>query len=176
MQRLRMRGNYLVELAADGLALASPSTASTDKIRVAGLDTSIGWTATTYEAAYVRYRNGYYYLFLSSGFCCAGLGSDYNVVVGRSTSPTGPYVDHMGRAMTGTSRGYPVVASSALFKGPGHNSLIEDANGDWWMLYHSYVVASPTGRRLLVDRLVWDDEGWPSVAGGVPSTHPFAVP
>lgn len=168
-----MRGNYLVELTADGLALkaGTPENASATKIRVAGLDTLTGWTVDTYEAAYVRYWQGYYYLFLSMGTCCEGSSSTYQVVVGRSTSPTGPYLDDQGRAMTARNVGKLVIARNDTFVGTGHNSVIDDVNGDPWFYYHAYHNDNPNkGRVLLMERMLFDENGWPYVHNLTAST------
>ncbi len=163
-----MRGNYIVELTSDGLALkdGSPENASVNKIRVAGLDTAIGWTVDTYEAAYVRYFNGYYYLFLSMGTCCEGVNSTYQVVVSRSTSPTGPYVDHLNREMTARNVGKLVIQKNDFFVGTGHNSVIDDVNGEPWFYYHAFhKEGSGSSRVLLMERLLFDEAGWPYVQG-----------
>lgn len=168
-----MRGNYIVELTSDGLHLKDETleAASQSKIRVAGLDTSIGWTVDTYEAAYVRYFDGYYYLFLSMGTCCEGSSSTYQVVVGRSQSPTGPYLDDQGRAMTARNVGKLVIARNDNFVGTGHNSVIDDVNGEPWFYYHAYHNDNPNrGRVLLMERMLFDDNGWPYVSGFTPST------
>lgn len=161
-----MRGNYIVELTRDGLALkdGTPEKASLTKKRIAGLDTEIGWTVDTYEAAYVRYFNGYYYLFLSMGTCCEGFNSTYQVVVSRSLSPTGPYVDHLGREMTAQNVGKLVITKNDYFVGTGHNAVIDDVNGDPWFYYHAFNKAgSSSSRLLMMERLLFDAEGWPYV-------------
>src|SRR5574344_1794210 len=51
------------------------------------------------EATTLMYRNGWYYLLGTHGTCCDGTNSTYNIVVGRSRSVTGPYIDNVGRDM-----------------------------------------------------------------------------
>ena len=51
------------------------------------------------EAAFVYPYNGYYYLFLNWFRCCGGENSTYQIVVGRSDNPLGPYVDKNGQSM-----------------------------------------------------------------------------
>lgn len=168
-----MRGNYIVELTRDGLSLRAGSVANANstKLHIAGLDTSIGWTVDTYEAAYVRYWNGYYYLFLSMGTCCEGANSTYEVVVSRSTSPTGPYVDHLGRDMRARNVGKKVISKNSTFVGTGHNSVIDDVNGEPWFYYHAFDLANTgRGRVLLMERMLFDEDGWPYVSGLTPST------
>ena len=51
-------------------------------------DVSINMEATT-----MIYHDGWYYLLGTRGSCCRGADSGYNIRVGRSKSPTGPFVD-----------------------------------------------------------------------------------
>ena len=51
------------------------------------------------EAAQMVERDGKFYLFVNWGTCCAGTSSTYNIRVGRSSSPTGPFVDKNGMSM-----------------------------------------------------------------------------
>lgn len=122
----------------------------------------------------MRYRDGYYYLFLSSGTTLRGVESTYHVVVGRSHSPTGPYVDDQARDMRAPDRGYWVIAGSADFAGPGHNTIAIDDAGNLWLVYHAWDRRNvAAGRLLMIDRLIWDREGWPDVPGGQPHHKPF---
>ena len=52
------------------------------------------------EAPFIVRHGNYWYLFVSFDRCCRGAQSTYNVVVGRSTAVTGPYVDKSGKPMT----------------------------------------------------------------------------
>ncbi len=174
-----MRGNYIVELTSDGLSLkdGSATTAATTKIHVAGLDTNTDWNVGTYEGSYVQFHDGYYYLFLSSGTCCEGNTSSYHVVVARSEFATGPYVDRNGHSMKAANVGTPILERNDSFAGPGHNAIFQDMAGDTWMLYHGYMTSNPArGRVLLVDKINWGDDGWPSIHGGTPSTTPLQGP
>ena len=76
------------------------------------------------EGAAVQYcpETGYYYLFLSYGW----LGDGYDIRVGRSKEPLGPYLDYMGRDMAGESLGLKLAGSyhfraSAPRARPGRN-------------------------------------------------------
>jgi arabinan endo-1,5-alpha-L-arabinosidase len=71
-----------------------------------------------------------------------------------------------------------ILAKGGIWHAPGHNSIIRDERGTDWMVYHAVDVRKPraepdaelnTRRIMLIDRLVWKN-GWPSVAGGIPST------
>jgi arabinan endo-1,5-alpha-L-arabinosidase len=65
------------------------------------------------EGAAMIGHNGWYYLFTSWDRCCMGLQSTYRIVVGRSRSITGPYVDRTGRSLM-DGGGTTVLASMGL--------------------------------------------------------------
>jgi arabinan endo-1,5-alpha-L-arabinosidase len=134
------------------------------------------------EAAYVVARDGYYYLF-SSGDNCCGDHAHYAVLVARSEHATGPFEPRAGAAGTPDS---VILQRSARWDAPGHNGVIRDAAGDDWIVYHAIdpqrrcLDASISGDRdvrriLLIDRLVYQD-GWPMVAGGIPSADSRPAP
>ena len=74
----------------------------------------------------------------------------------------GPYLDKSGRNMFNQDRGSLVVGRSGFFIAPGHNSVILDDNGDYWLVYHAYHKDVSNKRVLLIDKLEWDN-GWPQV-------------
>ena len=113
------------------------------------------------EAPFLVRRNGWWYLFVSFDFCCRGVRSDYNVVVGRSRKVTGPYVDRNGKPMT-EGGGAPVVsAATPNSHGAGHEAVFLD-NGVDYLLFHAY--DAKTGRpQLQISSMVWEG-GWPRVA------------
>ena len=65
-----------------------------DNVRYNAAGNNGGWNE--YEAAQVQYINGFYYLFVNLGDCCVQLDSDYILYVGRSDSPTGPFITESG--------------------------------------------------------------------------------
>ena len=161
------RGIFIVELNEDGTALKNPATAAEDKVLIAGI---VGnWNGGTYEGSYIRKIGEYFYYFGSQGTCCAGSNSTYHVKVARSKSIFGPYVDSQGRDMLGENRGEVVIKGDQNVAGPGHMSLIQDDNNDWWMFYHGYEKANPVARVVFMDKLLWDDNGFPYVASRKPS-------
>jgi arabinan endo-1,5-alpha-L-arabinosidase len=176
------RGLYGVELTSDGLALLDGEQAAQTKILIAGFDTSTQWNGTTYEAPFIYKKNQYFYMFVSSGTCCAGHSSSYNVRVARSTNPLGPYIDSNGASMLGSYRGHQVVVSSFYFAGPGHNAVIADDEGNDWLVYHAFNTAEPPNfgnsprRSLMIDKLIWDEFGWPTVATLMPSRNAQPAP
>lgn len=165
-------GVYAIELTADGT-------------RVAGDDRHDNPTLVAgdgYEAPFVQYRDGYYYLYLSAGNCCSGALSDYRVYVGRSESLTGPYHDAEGRALTEDNAGSRILSGNLSWLGPGHNTVVTDDAGEDWIIYHaapsSRPQLSPNGpqnRQGMIDRISWTG-GWPEIGDGTPSSTAPAVP
>lgn len=108
------------------------------------------------EAPYIVYRNGYYYLWASFDSCCKGVDSTYRIMVGRSTSVTGPYVDRAGTSMM-NGGGTQMLASHGDVHGPGHNAVFADGDGDV-LVYHYY---NKNGDARLGINLIKYESGWP---------------
>ena len=115
------------------------------------------------EATDLIYRDGWYYLLGTHGTCCDGVNSTYNIVVGRSRSVEGPYVDNVGREML-HGGGRMVIAAGDRVCGPGHfgRTILDD--GVEVMSCHFEADFDRSGRSVLGIRpLLWKN-GWP-VAG-----------
>jgi arabinan endo-1,5-alpha-L-arabinosidase len=113
------------------------------------------------EASFVFRMGGFYYLFASFGTCCEGAASTYKIVVGRSTSVNGPYVDRSGRSMT-HGGGTVVLAGTGRFAGPGSNAVLLDG-GQAYLVYQSYDIWNGAVPTLQIRPLAWTTSGWPVV-------------
>ncbi|HUQ77637.1 MAG TPA: family 43 glycosylhydrolase [Patescibacteria group bacterium] len=153
--------------------------------------------ANKFEGAEVESRDGWYYLFASATDCCRGPLTGYAVMVGRSRSPLGPFVDREAVALNdnegpneadptdGRAGGTPVIAQNGnRWVGTGHNTMFVDHAGQWWTIYHAVDVNEPyfagatgfTKRPALMDAIDWVD-GWPRLNGGSgPSDTPQQAP
>jgi len=118
------------------------------------------------EAAAVIQRDGWTYLFVSYGLAAQGVRSTYRIVVGRSKSPTGPFVDSNGVPMVDGGHTVVLRGSPPMFA-PGHCDLLRASDGRWLMPYHFYdgrehwhgdVWGLPT---LQIRELLWSEDGWP---------------
>ena len=162
----------LIELTEDGMGLKGGLEYQREnKVALGGYEI---FELNNYEASIIIKKDGWYYLFLSTGSCLSGLNSTYRVVVAKSESLTGPYVGSNGRDMFGPNRGDAVVVpSTSGVMGTGHCAVITDDNGDYWMLYHGYdTQGNPNSRVLYLDKLLWDEEtGMPYVQGHKASNH-----
>lgn len=115
------------------------------------------------EATDLLYRNGWYYLLGTHGTCCDGVNSTYNIVVGRSRSVTGPYIDNVGRDMF-HGGGKMVIAAGDRVVGPGHFGRTVIDEGVEVMSCHYEADFDQSGRSVLGLRpLLWKND-WP-VAG-----------
>lgn len=113
------------------------------------------------EAAALGYHDGYYYLFVNWGFCCRGVRSTYNIRVGRSRAVTGPYLDREGKGLL-RGGGTLVLDTRGPAIGPGHPAFLEK-DGELLMSYHFYDGDNRGVARLGINRMSWDNEGWPVI-------------
>ena len=114
------------------------------------------------EAAFVYKHGEYYYLFASFDMCCRGLNSDYNIVVGRSKSITGPYLDKAGYSMLDGGGSVIAIGDGKKWAALGHNSVY-NLDGEDYLFAHGYSVADNGVPKLIVTKLEWNSNGWPIV-------------
>lgn len=112
------------------------------------------------EAPFIFKHDGYYYLFVSWDYCCLGIRSTYRVVVGRSKTVEGPYLDNRGIDML-DGGGYPVLEGDKKnYEAAGHCAAYH-INGKDLFICHGYRM--PGGEPVLVERQIRWDNGWPTL-------------
>jgi arabinan endo-1,5-alpha-L-arabinosidase len=119
-------------------------------------------TSDAVEAPFIIRHEDYYYLFVSFDFCCKSTLSTYKIMVGRAEQVTGPYHDQEGTEML-RGGGTLVLQRGDRWRGPGHNAVLQEADGDK-LVYHAYdakAVGIPT---LRISPIVWDADGWPTAS------------
>ena len=115
------------------------------------------------EASIMIFHDGWYYLLVTHGSCCAGANSSYNIRMGRSRKVTGPFLDNMGIDML-QGGGKLFAGSSGRHIGPGHFGLLDLGDGVQKFSCHYEADLDRGGISVLDIRpLLWRD-GWP-VAG-----------
>jgi arabinan endo-1,5-alpha-L-arabinosidase len=110
------------------------------------------------EGAGITYHDGYYYLFVSVGYCCRGISSTYHIQVGRSATITGPYLDAAGTAMLDAG-GMDVQGTDGGMVGPGGEFVFVDG-GTSYLVYHYYDAFDDGDAWVQVRPVSWAD-GWP---------------
>lgn len=123
------------------------------------------------EASYITYRNGYYYLFVNWDSCCSGVDSTYKIIVGRSASITGPYVDKNGVPLLYDTGGTLFVGTSGRWIGPGHADITTVAGQDYFS-YHIYDGLYDGWATLRINEISWDEDLWPVLGNMVGVTPP----
>lgn len=128
------------------------------------------------EGAFIEYspETGYYYLWETYG----GLTSEggYNMRVFRSKSPTGPFTDPAGRSgiMSSSSNldstglkvmgNYKFSSLDKAYMACGHNSVLRDDDGQWYIFYHARFDDGTEYHEVRVHQMFFNEDDWPVVA------------
>jgi arabinan endo-1,5-alpha-L-arabinosidase len=67
--------------------------------------------------------------------------------------------------------GDPILQSDNKFDGPGGQSIVTNSSiAPYLMFYHARLRSNTAaGRMLMMDKVIWLNDGWPSVNDGTPS-------
>lgn len=154
-------GIKMVKLSDDMLSVARPEVwhSLCRRERDYRLDVDSAGNGAV-EAPFIFLKGDYYYLFVSFDYCCRGAESTYKVVVGRSKSVTGPYLDRSGKDLC-NGGAEPVLSGNRRWPGVGHCSVY-NFDGRDLMFFHGYDMDDGGRSKLLIRELHWDAEGWPS--------------
>jgi alpha-N-arabinofuranosidase len=126
---------------------------------------SLAWKGTggRYpEGPHLYKVGGRYYLLISEG------GTEYGhmVTIARSERPTGPF-EACPRNPILTHRDTHL---DQPIQGTGHPDLVQDAEGNWWMVFLAFRPQGGyfhhLGRETFLAPVRWDGEGWPVVNDG----------
>jgi len=106
-----------------------------------------------------------YYLFVSYDW----LEDTYNVRVGRSDTPDGPYFDFNGANMADLGDNFPMITAQYKFnnhsgwQGFGHCGLLND-NGSYYYVSQARLGANKYFMDLHIHRMIWMPSGWPVIS------------
>ena len=148
---LHVSRGLVAELSKDGLSAVSELEESYD-----GWQYPKDWDVECFclESPKLNFKDGYYYLTSAEGGT-AGPATSHMVVSARSKSPVGPWEN---------SPYNPIVhtwSKSEKWWSKGHGTIIDDVNGNWWIVYHAYEKGAHTlGRQTLIDPITWTKDGW----------------
>ncbi len=135
-----------------------------------------GGSYVTGEGSFIRYMNGYYWLFLSYGELQARGG--YNIRVFRAEHPEGPYIDERGNGTFYDSyvQNVNFPTGERLFSAyrwdtdgdgmvsQGHNSVLADRDGRFYIVYHTRTTNGTEYHYVRIHQLFFNKNGWPVAA------------
>jgi arabinan endo-1,5-alpha-L-arabinosidase len=124
------------------------------------------------EGASLVHKGSYYYLFVSWDACCNADPStdNYKIVVGRGTSPNGPFLDENGVDMLAGGGTILLQGDGVNWLAPGGQTMYLDSTDGDLIVFHALNIQQNYLDFLFV-RSVTFDTGWPvignsTVAGG----------
>ncbi len=157
----------MIRLADDGLSTIGEKKKVYDGWPIPREWTTEGrWPETYLESPKLLWHDGYYYLTSAEGGT-AGPATSHMVVCARSRSLEGPWENSPYNPVIHT------YSEQDHWWSKGHGTLIDDADGRWWMIYHAYAKGYHSlGRSTLIEPIEWSRDGWYRQAkggAGVPS-------
>lgn len=164
---LYLSNGYTVKLAKDGL-----STVGEPVYSYAGWQFPKDWSTECFclESPKSTVRNGYFYQTVAEGGT-AGPATAHMVVSARSKSPFGPWENSPYNPIVHTKN------RSEKWWCQGHGTLVDDVDGNWWIMYHSYEKWFQTlGRQTLLLPIKWNKDGWFRVPEGTKSSDSIRCP
>lgn len=117
------------------------------------------------ESPKLTYHDGYYYITSAEGGT-AGPATSHMAVAARSKSIFGPWENSPFNPIVHT------YSAEDSWWSKGHGTLVDDVDGNWWMVYHAYANDLHTlGRQTLIEPMEWTADGWYR-----PATSPRKLP
>ncbi len=127
------------------------------------------------EGPFIEYNaeTGFYYLFVTYGGLTSTGG--YNMRVGRSRSPLGPFKDPSGKDMVLPQNpdlnavglklmtNYMLPGMQRAYMAPGHNSVLRDDDGQWYLVNHTRFDDGAEYHEVRVHAMSFNADGWPVV-------------
>ena len=151
---------YVVQLGEDGL-----SKVGEPKFTYEGWKFPKTWSTECFclESPKVTVKDGYFYQTVAEGGT-AGPATSHLIVSARSKSPFGPWEN---------SPYNPIVHTESRAEhwwSQGHGTLVDDVNGNYWIMYHGYEKGFHSlGRQTLMLPIEWTKDGWFRVPKNVKS-------
>ncbi|EKU89617.1 family 43 glycosylhydrolase [Bacteroides oleiciplenus] len=148
---LHLSEGTAVKLAKDGLSVIGEPITVYD-----GWEYPNDWNTECFclESPKLTYKNGYYYLTSAEGGT-AGPATSHMVVSARSKNVMGPWENSPYNPIVHT------YSADDKWWSKGHGTLVDDINGNWWIVYHAYAKDFHTlGRSTLIEPIEWTSDGW----------------
>lgn len=165
---LFLSSNYAAPLSDDGLTVTGelkcvcPAQALPDEWDIEGAYP---------ESPKLLKRGEWYYLIYADGGT-GGPATAHAVMCARAKNPIdGPWEYSPYNPMVHTwSRDEKWCAK-------GHGCMVDDVNGNWWILYHAYEKGYMNqGRKVLLEPVIFTEDGWPVILGSASADTPRRKP
>jgi beta-xylosidase len=167
---LFLSAGFRVPLADDGLAV----TGKAENV-YRGWEFPKDWeTEGMWLESPKLFRKGDYFHMVTAEGGTAGPPTSHMVVVARSKSIHGPWENSPYNPIVHT------YSANEQWWSKGHGTVIDDVNGNWWIVYHAYEKGYyPLGRQTLIEPIEWLPDGWfrtakaakPIASDGAPVPH-----
>ena len=148
---LFLSDNYLVPLSDDGLSVAGEMV---QVLKAPPISESWDIEGAFPEAPNVFKRGEYYYLTYADGGT-SGPATSHMIMSARAKNLYGPWE---------MSPYNPIVhtwSREEKWHSKGHGHFVEDIEGKWWVIYHSYEKGyDALGRKLLLSPVEFMADGW----------------
>lgn len=163
----------MIKLSPDGLSTVGEKRKVYDGWEIPKQWVTEGeWPEKYLESPKLIWHDGYYYLTSAEGGT-AGPATSHMVVCARSRSLEGPWENSPYNPVIHT------YSEQDHWWSKGHGTLIDDAEGRWWMVYHAYAKDYHSlGRQTLLEPIEWTKDGWYKTASeprSLMSQEPVAV-
>ena len=164
---LYLSNGYIAPLSPDGLSKSGPVVKNYE-----GWLFPSDWSTECFclESPKSTVRHGYFYLTTAEGGT-AGPATSHMVVSARADSPYGPFENSPYKPIVHTQN------RGEKWWSQGHGTLVDDVDGNWWIMYHGYMKNFHTlGRQTLMLPVEWTADDWFRVPEGQRSEDPIAIP
>ena len=148
---LHLSAGMMIELTDDGLATVGEMFKTYE-----GWQYPEDWDVECFclESPKFTFKDGYYYMTAAEGGT-AGPATSHMVVSARSRSAKGPWENSPYNPIVHT------YSADEQWWSKGHGTLVDDVDGNWWIVYHAYEKGKHTlGRQTLIDPIEWTGDGW----------------
>lgn len=167
---LFLSGGGRVPLSDDGLAVRG----AIENV-YKGWEYPKGWlTEGMFLESPKLFRKGGWFYQISAEGGTAGPPTSHMAVSARAKSIHGPWENSPHNPIVHT------YSADEQWWSKGHGTVIDDVNGNWWIVYHAYENGYyPLGRQTLIEPIEWLPDGWfrtsktarPITPSGAPIAH-----
>lgn len=165
---LFVSGNYAAPLSDDGLHVTGelqcvcPAVPLPDEWDIEG--------AYPESPKLVRRGEWYYLVYADGG--TGGPATAHSVMCARARDPiNGPWAYSPYNPMVHT------WSRDEKWHAKGHGCMVDDIEGNWWILYHAYEKGYMNqGRKVLLEPVIFTEDGWPVIDGSAGASSPRRKP